>query len=469
MARVGAARRGVGLALALAALLVSGFAPSPSVPVDRRLNIVLILSDDQSPDSLPHDPPVMPYLQGRMADPTDHWTTFANAFLNTPLCCPSRATILTGLYSHHTGVQTNYDGGRLDESSTIATWLHDAGYRTGLIGKYLNGYPFGSAPYVPPGWDRWLVKEQGSQGSLYYDYVLVDQGYPVFHGTGAQDYSTDVYSAAAVDFIESAPADQPFFLEVAPSGPHRPWTPAPRDAGTAASMPIARPPSLNETDVSDKPAWVRALPPLTPEQLALVEAQHRRAFETLRSIDDLVAAVVGALSRRGVLDRTVIFYLTDNGLSFGEHRWVGKTCPYEECVRTPFAVRAPWSPGARVDPHLVSNVDLAPTIADLAGVGPPTPVDGRSLVPLLRGPPPADWPTGVLLEYAGDSHVPAWSGLRTDRFVYVEYATGERELYDLTGVLGSADPFELDNRAAELAYADVVARLAERLNALRAG
>src|SRR5581483_9239552 len=195
---------------------------------------------------------------------------------------------------------------------------------------------------------------------------------------------------------------------------------------------------------------------------------HERSFEALRAVDRLVARVVRVLRERGALDRTVIFFLTDNGFSFGEHRWVSKACPYEECVRTPFLVRFPGAT-ARVDEHLVSTVDLAPTFAQLAGASPTRPLDGRSLVPLLEGRPVPSWRSGVLLEYVGDRHVPAWWAIRTRSFLYVEYATGERELYDLVGRVGPADPYELHNRADDPAYASVLVRLASRLAALRGG
>lgn len=456
--------------LAVLAALTATLPRSPAPQPDRRPNIVLIVSDDQTFDSLPHDPPAMPYLQAAMQDPADHWVTFTNAFLSTPLCCPSRATILTGQYSHNTGVRTNYDGDLFDESSTVATWLHDSGYRTGLIGKYLNGYPFGHSAYVPVGWDRWLAKMQGGMASLYYDYVLSDQGFPVWHGHAPQDYSTDVEAAAAGDFIRDAPSDRPFFLEVTPSAPHRPWTPAPEDAGAYAQMPIVEPASFGETDVSDKPAWVRVLPPYTTEQRLALHDIHRRSFEALRAVDRLVAGVVEALREKGVLDNTVIFFLTDNGMSIGEHRWVGKTCAYEDCIRTPLAIRYPWSP-AHTDPGLVSNIDLAPTIAAIAGVEPGIPVDGASLVPLLdvTWKTITDWRSGVLLEYVGDPHVPGWSGIRTEDFLYVEYSTGERELYDLTGRIGPPDPYELQNQATNPAYAAAAAQLAAQLAGLRSG
>ncbi len=454
--------------LSFAVLLASAFAPTPRPTPDRRPNIVLILTDDQSPDSLPHDPAVMPEFQSMIQDPADHWVTFPNTFLNTPLCCPSRASILTGRYSHHTGVRTNFDGQRLDESSNIATWLHGAGYHTGLVGKYVNGYPYGTGRYVPAGWDTWLAKKQGRQETAYYRYTSIDQGFPVYHGDGPANYSTTVLQSATDSFIASAPADRPFFLEVSTSAPHRPFTPAPQDVGAYGSMPVRAPPSMGERDVSDKPAWVRAMLPFGPGSRAAVNAMRRGSFESLIAVDRMVASVIAALRDRGALDNTVVVFMTDNGFSFGEHRWVGKTCEYDECIRTPFVVRYPGAT-PHVDRHLVSNVDLAPTFAELAGVRPQTPVDGLSLVPLLRGDPSVPRRAGVLSEYVGDDKVPTWWEVRTADFAYVELATGERELYDLTGVVGPADPYEVDNRAGDPAYAQAEAALAAQLAQLRAG
>lgn len=457
------ARGTVALALSLGALGVAGAQPEPPPAPDPRPNVVLIVTDDQSPDSFPHDPPAMPKLQAMVEDPGDHWVSFPNAFLSTPLCCPSRASILTGRYDVHTGVRTNHDGHLLDPSTTIATWLQDAGYRTGLLGKYVNGYPFDGRPFVPQGWDRWLAKKQGAQATAYYDHVLLDQGFPVQRGRAPEEYLTDVLAAAAVDFIRTAPADRPFFLLVTPTAPHRPWTPAPRDVGAYAEMPIDEPPSVGEADVSDKPAWVRALRETPRERRVQLAGIRRRSFETLRAVDDLVAGIVDALVARGALDRTVIFFLTDNGFSFGEHRWVGKTCPYEECIRTPFVVRFPGAV-PREDPTLVSNVDLAPTIAALAGVGPVAPVDGLNLLPVLEDPS-ASLREAVFLDYVGDAHVTGWSAVRTEGFVYVEYVTGERELYDLAGTVGDPDPFQLENRVGDPAYAAVAGELARELRA----
>lgn len=469
----GRSSRSAGAAfVAVAALGVAGVQPAADVAPDPRPNVVLIVTDDQPPDSLPHRPPVMPKLQAMVENPRDHWISFPRAFISTPLCCPSRASILTGRYDVNTGVRTNHDGHRFDASSTVAVWLHEAGYRTGLVGKYLNEYPYEGAPLVPPGWDRWLAKRQGAQSTAYYGYALLDQGFPVHGGGAAGDYLTDVVASAAVDFIRTAPPGRPFFLMVAPTAPHRPWTPAPRDAGAYASMVVEEPPSVGEADVSDKPAWVQGLPPITPDRRSQLAGIRLRSFEALRAVDDLVASVVDALRESDALERTVVFFLTDNGMSLGEHRWMGKTCPYEECIRTPLLVRFPGA-AAREDRRLVSNVDLAPTIAELAGIVPPDSVDGRSLIPLLEGAARVGWRSAALLDYVGDEvgnvRVPGWSGVRTGQYLYVEYVTGERELYDLTGAVGPPDPFQLDNRAGDPAYTAVEAELAAELERLRPG
>jgi N-acetylglucosamine-6-sulfatase len=460
--RVPAAAACLVLVVALAAA-----APSSAVPRDRRLNIVLILSDDQTFESIPHQPPVMPKLQSLLEDPHQHWIRFPNAFINTPLCCPSRSSILTGQYSHHTGVVDNNTGENLDAADTIATALHAAGYTTGLIGKYLNGYPFGHSPVAPPGWDTWLAKLQGPQHSVYRRYALANDGFPVAYGTAPQDYSTDVYANAAATFISTAPQDRPFFLMFTPMAPHSPWDPAVRDEHSWTA-PIHEPPSFDERDVSDKPAWVRALPRFTPDEARQLREDHRRSYDTLAALDDAVLQILDALQARRALDDTLVVFLTDNGFSFGEHRWVTKSCPYDECIRTPFFVRFPGAT-AHDDPHLVSNVDLAPTFADVGHTALTEPVDGRSLLPLLLGRSPGAWRAGALSEFQGGRDVPGWWELRTPSFAYVEYATGERELYDLSGFRGPADPYELRNVAGQAMYAGVQARLSRELRVARRG
>lgn len=467
MARGASTRATWCLSIAFVCLATAAAWPPPARPdpASLRPNVVLILTDDQSLDTLPAQPPAMPWLQSQIFDdPGGHWVWFPHAFLNTPLCCPSRATILTGRYSHHTLVQGNEEGQNLDESNTLATWLHDGGYTTALIGKYLNDYPWNRGPYVPPGWDRFFGKVNEAESETYYDYPVIDQGVPIFEADQPEDYVTDVLAGQAVDFLRGVPADQPYFLMFTPPAPHAPLIPAPRDTTAFDGVAIAGPSPRMLNDVAGKPAWIRDLPPVAPTQAASLIEQRREERETLLAADDAIRAIVQEVASRGELDRTVFFFLTDNGFAFGEHRWRGKRCAYDPCIGTPFAVRTPWLP-VGTDDAMVSNVDLAPTIAQLAGVPSGLPEDGISLAPLLGGPPgPAptiDRP--LLIEFEGDAVVPAWRGVRTARYAYIEDADGTVELYDLAGTLGPPDPDELHNVADDPVYAGVRATLAATL------
>jgi N-acetylglucosamine-6-sulfatase len=454
-------------ALMAAAILAAAAFTATSAPRarDDRPSIVVILTDDQSFGTLPSNPPAMPWLQSQIRDPRGHWLWFPNAFIETPLCCPSRATILSGRYSRHTHVRTNDDGSLFDETQTVATWLHDAGYFTGLIGKYLNRYPFGRGPYVPPGWDRWVGKRNTAATTTYSNFGFVDQGVALQTSDAPATYATDLFADRAVDFLRTAPDDRPFFLYFATSAPHPPWTPPLRHVGAFTSVlpPVA--PSVDERNVSDKPAWVRRLRPVDALARASYLADRRREAETLLGVDDAIERIVGQLAADGDLDRTVIFFLTDNGFAFGEHRIRGKRCPYEECIRTPFAARVPGVAAHDV-PGLISNIDLAPTIADLAGVRPGQPVDGRSFAPALLGDRWRSAP-GVFLEWAGDREIPPWQGVRTEDFAYIESEDGTVELYDITGAIGAADPFELRSRSADPRYRGTVRRLAVLLRVFR--
>ena len=444
----------IALAVLAAAAAFPGSIPPRSE--DPRPNLIVILTDDQSFDTLPADPPAMPWLQAQIADPGGHWRWFPNAYVNTPLCCPSRATLLTGLYPHHTGVRDNGDGRLLDEDGTIAVRLRDAGYRTALIGKYLNRYPFGRGPYVPAGWDRWVGKGNRSDATTYHGYPFVDQGVPLTGGLAPASYATDLLAREAADFVRTAPADRPYFLLFTPSAPHAPQTPPPRYEGAFGGLTLPRPPSFGAADPG-APPWIRELPPIGDEAAAELDAARIRERETLLAVDDAVEAIVREVAARGDLQRTVIFFLTDNGVAFGEHGLTAKSCPYVECVRTPFAVYVPDVP-AGIDPVPVSTVDVAPTIASLAAL-PAVPTDGSDLAPLLTGTGPAPFRRAVLTEYHGDVLVPAWASVRTADLAYIR--TGDvEELYDLTGLRGPADPYETQDRIDDPAYRD--ARIALR-------
>jgi arylsulfatase A-like enzyme len=222
---------------------------------------------------------------------------------------------------------------------------------------------------------------------------------------------------------------------------------------------MPHPPNFNEADVSDKPAWVRSKAPLNQDRISAFDKDKRNAWRTLLAVDESIKRLLDALSASGKLNNTVVVFMTDNGRLFGEHRLRDKTMVYEEAVRTPFLVRYPGAAN-RTDRRLVANVDPASTFADLADATPTRPQDGASLVPLLEGRQPA-WRTGVLLQWAGSSTVPAYHAIREAAWKYVELATGERELYDL-----NADPYELQNVAGRPAYAAQQQRLAEQLRRL---
>jgi N-acetylglucosamine-6-sulfatase len=444
-------RRWMPLAAALAVLVAGATAAEAPAKPSGRPNVVLVLTDDQPYESLAR----MPHTNGRR-----DWIRFDNAFINNPICCPSRATILTGLYSHHTGVESNLVARQFDDSSTIATWMSSGGYRTGFQGKYLHGYPWDRGDgYRPPGWSQWLGFLRGG----YFSYAANLNGRVRRFGSRPKAYSTDVLARKARSFILRG--RRPFFLMLAPTGPHPPETPAPRHAGRFDGTPVARPPSLNEADVSDKPRWVRGLSGLDP---AYAAEQRRRRYRALLSVDDAVKTVFGALRKTRQLRRTIVVFMTDNGFALGEHRFFGKPCAYEECIRTPFLVRYPRQRGRR-ESALVTNADLAPTFAAAAGARPPAPVDGRSLLPVLRDRA-GRVRDAVLIRAQADyaSHraygftTPAFWGVRTGEFKYVELVTGERELYDLR-----ADPYELRNVAGQRRYADVERRLDTRLEELR--
>ncbi len=425
-----------------------------------RLNVVVIVSDDERLDANSRMRNVTRLL-GRQG------VTFDRYYTTTSECCPSRASILTGRYPHHTGVVANFgpDGyPSFDEDSTLATWLHDAGYTTALVGKYLNGYTLAGNHHVPPGWDRWVAIDSVPE-EQYYRYTLNEDGRLVDYGRSPADYSTSVLTAKAVDFVRET--RKPFFLYFAPVAPHLPAIPAPHDRESVHGLPPLRSPAFDEADISDKPWRSRFVRTFTPRGAAYdLDEVRARQLETLRSLDRSVGRLVGELRRRRLLRNTVIVYLSDNGFLWGEHRLGGKIWPYEESIHIPLVIRTPWRAGdGTVDHHMALNVDIAPTVAALAGVRPGITQDGRSLVAFLRGQDPP-WRVDGLVEYRGPGQLrrggpPPFRAVRTRRFLYVAYDNGWRELYDMR-----RDPWQLDNVADTRRYASTQTYLARRLSTL---
>lgn len=453
---------------------------APAVAQAKSPNIVFILTDDLNEEVFSHIARVKTLI-------TDQGTTFNHHFVSLSLCCPSRTATLRGQFAHNTGIFTNEpaSGGGFQtvyssglENSTFATWLQGAGYRTALIGKYLNGYP-NTAPsktYIPPGWTRWFSPNGGNPYSEY-NYSLNENGTTVSYGSDPSDYLVDVISKKATTFITNTTTNfpnKPFFLYVAPYVPHGPATPPPRYANDFPNIQAPRTQSFNEADVGDKPSWVKNKAPLTAAQITKLDNLYRKRRQSIQAVADLVENVVNTLSATGQLDNTYIFFTSDNGFHQGQHRLnSGKNTAYEEDINVPLVVRGPGVPVGQVVDAITANVDYAPTFAAIAGTTPPAFVDGRSLLPFLTSTsPPSVWRKVLLLEHAGPSlteasddpllepqddfdvqaaatgGAPVFVGLRTKSQAlsghgpinYVEYDTGERELYDL-----SIDPDQLNN------------------------
>jgi N-acetylglucosamine-6-sulfatase len=468
-------------------------------------NIVFILADDLDASAIQY----MPKLKALI---TDQGETFTNYFVSESLCCPSRATTLRGQYPHNTEIVSNslpsggfqkfYQLG--EEKSTIAVWLQGVGYRTMLAGKYMNYYPLKTDPlYIPPGWSEWYSPMKGDPYEEY-NYTLNENGQQVAYGHKPKDYATDVYVGKSVDFIQRSAKDgKPFFIYLTPYAPHAPYTPAPRHADLFADLKAPRTPNYNEADVNDKPAYIRNRPLLTQAQQDSIDKDYRKRAQSLQAIDEGIEAIVGTLKANGQLDNTYIFFTSDNGYHLGNHRQlVGKVAPYEEEMRVTMIVRGPGVPASVTLEHLTGNVDLAPTWADLAGAKAADFCDGRSLVPLMRPNPPAlnQWRQVFSYEYGVDQvakegegeapspdtepgllepqdqdenaaaatspekksriKVPPFRGIRLQTLSYVEYTTGEIELYDL-----KTDPYELQNLASDVSP-KLLAQLSDRMKEL---
>lgn len=400
---------------------------------DDPPNVVVVMTDDQ-PNGMLRALPRTRELVGGAG------VRFDNYYVSYPLCCPSRATYLTGQYAHNNGVAHNGPplGGyqRMAEDEALPVWLREAGYVTSHIGKYPNGYGRDDPHNIPTGWDEWRGAVDPSTYWMY-GYTLNENGRLRTYGNRREEnprfYQTDVYRRKAVDFVQRMSGrKRPFFLSLAFLAPHdeaplwktaglgergletnterlrkrqeklrrergnepreRPWVepaprPAPRHEGAFADVRLPETPSYDEPNVSDKPAYLRDYPYLPKRTEQDILASYQGRLESLLSVDEAVADIVHTLERTGELDNTYVVFVSDNGYFFGEHRVpMGKFLPHDASSHAPLMMRGPGIPAGRISRELASNPDLAATIADAADVRPQLPQDGRSLLPYAERP-----------------------------------------------------------------------------------
>jgi N-acetylglucosamine-6-sulfatase len=529
--------------LALLCALILSAAPARSAETGAEPpSFVVIQTDDQTLDELyaayspyPGAPAIraMPNTLNLLAR---KGMTFNRYYVSYPLCCPSRVSLMTGRYAHNTGVKGNVqpNGGyygfsfRAAHEHNIATWLHGAGYRTIHVGKFLNGYgdePYDNGTAVPPGWDAWHTVLKADTNHYFYGYTLNndgkvegpygdsgswetreygvrdDPGCPAAPANGQPCfYATDVFTAMASQEMFATPEGQPFYVQLDYTAPHGDFRhpagpePAPRyyDWFAGAKLPHDRSEGLDEGNVSDKPSFIREAEHLTPTDKKIYRTYYEKQLESLRSVDDGVKAVIDTLGAMGRLRNTYVIFTSDNGFFFGEHRLIGgKFLAYEPATHLPFLIRGPGVKQNTSTGELAGNIDIAPTILELAGVQADKSVDGRSLVPFLHDPSlrtrrpllfesfvetsDVDANGAISTAGEGDGGRPGgngstakratasassakahasllappkdYEGIRLGPYKYIAWPSGEKELYDI-----NKDPNELNNIARDPNY-----------------
>ncbi len=403
---------------------------------DDRPNFLVIVTDDQRFDTMQF----MPQTQSRIFE---EGTTFSHGYVTSPLCGPSRASILTGMHVHNHGVIDNLADLNV---GTFVERLHAHGYYTGLVGKFINNWKGEPRPE----YDYWASIFRDA--SRYYDPDINVNGTWHWQQPG---YITDHFRDYVIEFLENASRRwQPFFLLFTPNAPHSPTEPATQDLDLYPDLPPYRPPNFNEADISDKPGSINFRPLFTEEDIQRIDRFRRDQILTLVSLDRAIGDILSKLEQIGELDRTVILFLSDNGKLWGEHRLESKGAVYEESIRVPFAMRYPaLIPTPYVENRLVANIDIAPTLFELAGLPIPEDFDGRSLAPLFQEGP---WREDLLLEcWPSRGH---WSAIHTGQFKYVETDDDLSELYDL-----EKDPYELENLIQNPAYQELIADMHAKL------
>jgi N-acetylglucosamine-6-sulfatase len=406
----------------------------------RRPNVIVIDTDDMNSTDLW-------VMRNTLALLAGHGTTFENSYVSYPLCCPSRATFLTGQYAHNDGVTTDsvQAYGELNKTNNLAVWLKRAKYRTAMVGKYLNGYGVTNPREVPPGWSRWYGLTAGTEQKRY-GFDLNENGKVKYYTRKPANYIDYVLDSKLNALLKKwTISPQPFFIYYNPNNPHgernppvwstRDPEPAPQYVGYFGDATAPRPPNFDEADVSDKPQAIQQLPLLSDPELQDIDRRYRGRIESLLSVDDEVKRIVGLVRKYGDKQKTVFIFTSDNGLEMGAHRIEFKDYLYEEGVRVPLIIRGPGFPQNATRDQLVANIDLAPTITALTRVTPGDVMDGIPLLPLAKDPT-TDANRTLLFE----SYDIGTYGVRQGQWAYNLWDNGDEELYNLT-----TDPYELNN------------------------
>jgi N-acetylglucosamine-6-sulfatase len=406
--------------------------------LQKRPNVIVIDTDDMNATDIS-------VMRNTLSLLGAHGTTFRNSYVSYPLCCPSRATFLTGQYAHNHHVLTDQRFNDLDSSNTLAVWLRRAKYRTAMFGKYLNGYGVVYPRQIPKGWTQWYALTGGTEQHRY-GFRLNENGKVRHYGRKPSNYIDYVLDSKVNAVLKQwTISPKPFFIYYNPNNPHgesgtpywstRDPEPAPQYLGVFGDITAPRPPNFDELNVSDKPQLVREIPRLSDNQLADIDRRYRGRVESLLSVDDEVKRIVGLVRKYGDKQKTFFIFTSDNGLELGSHRIEFKNFLYEEGERVPLIIRGPGFPENTTREQLVANIDLAPTITSLTGVTPGRVMDGIPLLPLAKNP--ADGTNRDILFESPDIGA---SGIRRGPWKYNLWTNGDEELYNLDD-----DPYELTN------------------------